>query len=376
AVHNPPIPLPRRRRAELRAPERVRPCPVPLGNRARGRDGRAHGADRRAHPVADPGPRHRCRLPLARVHHRRQHRRLPPARRRRAGGEPGGLAAVADAGRDSGGMAHALDAPAPPGRPEHDPELLRHLHRVSQPEELPAGPARRQLRRRSARPRPCAARRERPGRLPAQHPRHRRGRPRAVLGLPALSLVRAALGRRGAGVDPQGGDRGLVRHRRQLQLDPRSAELLPGALARTCVRRPAAGRSDARHGGLEPPAGPARRPVAIRRRPDGQRLDPEHRRLRLAARLGALLGGSDRVAAACADRSPDRPLGHARPDHRRDDLLRLALRGGRHRRPAHRGALGVPRGPRDRLARLAAEAGARLLARPRAARGARRDRRL
>ena len=92
-------------------------------------------------------------------------------------------------------------------------------------------------------------------------------------------------------------------------------------------------------------------PAGVRRRPGRQRPAPEHRRLRVAARL-------DRVRRRRWSRTCCAPRGrcgsamwvYLGADVRRDDLLRLALRRRRPRRLRDRLRVGLPRRRAHRLA--------------------------
>ena len=238
--------------------------------------------------------------------------------------------------------------------------LLRHLPLLSQPQGLPALPDRPGLR-----PGPAVARsqpvpRARPGPAAPRPPGHgRRGAP-ALDGLPVLPRLRPDLARRGADRVVEPDPRALVRHRARPQLDARR-RLLPGpAVARPGLRRarPLHESARDRHRGLAAGAD-LRAP-----RGAGGAGGPEHRRVRVAARLRRLHGGPDRPAAAPRADPARGAVDLPRPDDDRHALLRLALRGRRHRRPRDRRDRGpdrrrrhgppAPRDP-DRLAGRGAE---------------------
>src|SRR5919206_480142 len=107
-------------------------------------------------------------------------------------------------------------------------------------------------------------------------------------------------------------------------------------VARAGVRRARALLGAAAVGRDRAAALPHRAARRLHRRPERGRR-PEHRRVRLAARLDLLHRRLGRAGARIRADGADPRVGAARPDDDGDDLPRLALRPGRRRGPRPRG---------------------------------------
>ena len=295
------------------------------------RDGRRarHGADRderRGGAAARPEPRHRGPPDQG-----------APARR------------GADRGRLRDPRARALAGRAAGDDGRRRARVLRDLLRVPQPQEHRPAAARRAVRPPPRGHRPQRVRRPRPGPGPPRPARDGRLRRVPVGHLRLVLRVRAGVGRAGARGPARPAPRAVLRDRALAQLGAGSRELLPAAVARAGVRAAGELRGSAVDR-RQPPADGAAQPAhRLPARPGGRRRGPEHRRVRVAARLDLL----HRRARDPPARRPAARVrgglgadGAYRPGHA---LLRLALRARRRRRHAHRGHLARAGAGADRL---------------------------